>query len=77
MGINRVFWIFLLKRYLDGKLSGGVNKEGVAFYNNLINELVSKGIKPFVAIFPWDLPQALQDEYDGFLHPQITWVFAE
>lgn len=60
-----------------GKLSGGVNKEGVAFYNNLIDELVSKGIKPFVTIYHWDLPQALQDEYGGFLHPQITKDFQD
>ncbi|KAG5538999.1 hypothetical protein RHGRI_019525 [Rhododendron griersonianum] len=26
-----------------GKLSGGVNKQGVAFYNNLINELIANG----------------------------------
>lgn len=26
-----------------GSLSGGINKEGVAFYNNLINELIANG----------------------------------
>lgn len=29
--------------HLDGKLSKGVNKAGIAFYNNLINDLLSKG----------------------------------
>lgn len=29
--------------FSGGKLSGGVNKEGVNFYNNLINYLLSKG----------------------------------
>jgi hypothetical protein len=29
--------------FLEGKISGGVNREGVAFYNDLINELVHKG----------------------------------
>lgn len=27
----------------DGKLSGGINQEGIDYYNNLINELVANG----------------------------------
>lgn len=52
---------------LKGKISGGVNPLGVRFYNNLINELLANGITPFVTLFHWDLPQALDDEYSGFL----------
>ncbi|PIN05312.1 Beta-glucosidase, lactase phlorizinhydrolase [Handroanthus impetiginosus] len=55
-----------------GKLSKGVNKEGIAFYNKVINELLANGIIPFVTIFHWDLPQALEDEYRGFLSPLVV-----
>ncbi|XP_048325874.2 vicianin hydrolase [Ziziphus jujuba] len=55
-----------------GKVKGGVNKEGVQFYNNVINELLSNGIVPFVTLFHWDFPQALVDEYGGFLSPNIV-----
>ncbi|GAU49490.1 hypothetical protein TSUD_88570 [Trifolium subterraneum] len=55
-----------------GKLSGGVNREGIKYYNNLINKLLAKGLQPYVTIFHWDLPQALEDEYQGFLSPKIV-----
>ncbi|XP_066165617.1 beta-glucosidase 11-like [Oryza sativa Japonica Group] len=55
----------------NGSLSGGVNREGISYYNNLINELLSKGVQPFVTLFHWDSPQALEDKYKGFLSPNI------
>ncbi|XP_048426094.1 beta-glucosidase 12-like isoform X2 [Pyrus x bretschneideri] len=56
----------------SGTLSGGINKEGIEYYNNLTNELLSNGIKPFVTLFHWDVPQALVDEYGGFLSARIV-----
>lgn len=58
--------------FLEGKISGGVNPLGVKFYNNLIDELIANGIKPFVTLFHWDLPQVLEDEYGGFLSSEIV-----
>ncbi|TVU15612.1 hypothetical protein EJB05_39142, partial [Eragrostis curvula] len=55
----------------DGSLSGGINREGVRYYNSLIDELLSKGLRPFVTLFHWDSPQALEDKYGGFLSPNI------
>ncbi|MCD7453562.1 Beta-glucosidase 12 [Datura stramonium] len=55
-----------------GKLSKGVNQEGITFYKNLINELLENGIQPLVTLFHWDTPQALEDEYLGFLSPHIV-----
>ncbi|XP_054812457.1 beta-glucosidase 24-like [Prosopis cineraria] len=60
-----------------GNLKGGVNSEGINYYNNLIDELLSYGLQPFVTLFHWDLPQALEDEYGGFLSPKIVKDFAD
>ncbi|KAF2319353.1 hypothetical protein GH714_015002 [Hevea brasiliensis] len=56
----------------EGKLSTGVNWEGVKFYNSLISDLLSNGIQPLVTLFHWDVPQALEDEYKGLLSPNIV-----
>ncbi|ONK54967.1 uncharacterized protein A4U43_UnF9060 [Asparagus officinalis] len=55
-----------------GNLAGGINHEGIDYYNNLINEQIENGIKPFVTIFHWDVPQALEDKYGGFLDREIV-----
>lgn len=56
--------------------SGQINQAGIDHYNNLINALLAKGIKPYVTIYHWDLPQALEDRYKGWLSPQIIKDYA-
>ncbi|OEL32861.1 Beta-glucosidase 24, partial [Dichanthelium oligosanthes] len=61
----------------NGKLSGGVNMEGIKYYNNLINKLLSEGVEPFVTLFHWDSPQALEQQYNGFLSQHIVEDFRD
>ncbi|KMT14423.1 hypothetical protein BVRB_4g072010 [Beta vulgaris subsp. vulgaris] len=63
-----ISWSRLLPK---GKLSGGVNWNGIRYYDNLISELLNNGIEPFVTLLHGDLPQALEDYYGGFLSRDI------
>jgi beta-glucosidase len=41
---------------------GALNEAGVDFYSRLVDALLAKDIQPWVTLYHWDLPQALQDE---------------
>ncbi|KAK8522851.1 hypothetical protein V6N12_056545 [Hibiscus sabdariffa] len=56
--------------------SGAINQAGVDHYNNFINALLAAGIEPVVTLYHWDLPQALEDKYNGWLDRQIIEDFA-
>lgn len=51
--------------------AGEVNEAGLKFYDDLINECLAHGIEPMVTIYHWDLPQALEDKYQGWENRQV------
>ncbi len=41
--------------------SGAVNSKGIDYYSRLVDALLEARIRPFVTLYHWDLPQALED----------------
>jgi beta-glucosidase len=40
---------------------GAANQKGLDFYNALVDALLEAGITPYLTLYHWDMPQALQD----------------
>lgn len=56
--------------------NGRLNDKGIDFYARLIDKLHAKNIEPWVTLYHWDLPQALQDK-GGWQNRDTASYFAE
>jgi Glycosyl hydrolase family 1 len=56
---------------------GEISREGIRFYDQLIDALLVNGIEPWVTLFHWDLPQPLEDEFGGWLDARIVYAFED
>jgi beta-glucosidase len=54
---------------------GDVNEPGMQFYERLVDGLLERGIEPWLTLFHWDLPQALQDR-GGLVSDQFPGWFS-
>ena len=41
--------------------SGAINPKGMDYYSRLVDALLEARVRPFVTLYHWDLPQALED----------------
>lgn len=56
--------------------TGEVNREGINFYHEMIDAMLSYGIEPNVTLYHWDLPNKLQEK-GGWENIETAYAFAE
>jgi beta-glucosidase len=56
--------------------TGEVNLKGLDFYHRVIDKCLSAGIEPWVTLYHWDLPQALESQ-GGWANRKILDWFSE
>jgi beta-glucosidase len=56
--------------------TGAVNPKGLDFYHKVIDKCLSSGIEPWITIYHWDLPQALE-VMGGWTNRKIIDWFSE
>lgn len=56
--------------------SGAWNAKGLGFYDRLVDGLLARGIKPYLTLNHWDLPQELEDA-GGWAHRDTVHRFVE
>lgn len=53
--------------------TGEVNQAGIDYYNDLINYCLQQGVEPWVTIYHWDLPHALEEKGGWTNRAIVNW----
>lgn len=57
--------------------TGTVNDKGIDFYKRLLDCLGKHGITPWITLFHWDSPYALEEKYGSWQSRQMAYDFAD
>jgi len=60
LGLNAYRFSVSWPRVIPGG-TGAANSRGLDFYSRLVDALLERDIRPFVTLYHWDLPQAMED----------------
>ena len=72
MGVDAYRFSVAWSRVLPNGV-GAVNKAGLDFYDRLIDGALERGIQPWLTMYHWDLPKALQDRGGWNNREIVTW----
>lgn len=72
LGVRAYRFSISWSRILPNGDPNQVNQAGIDYYDRLINGLLQRNITPFVTMFHWDTPLALQTQFSGFMDRRIV-----
>ena len=74
LGVDAYRFSIAWPRVMDEQ--GRPNTRGIDFYKRLADGLAQRGIRAFVTLYHWDLPQWMEDR-GGWLNRETAWRFAD
>lgn len=74
LGVDAYRFSIAWPRVMDE--AGRPNPKGLDFYRRLTDRLAERGIRAYVTLYHWDLPQHLEDK-GGWLNRETAWRFAD
>lgn len=77
MGVKAYRFSISWSRIMPDGTRDSLNHEGIAFYNRLIDCCLEYNVVPWVTIYHWDLPDALETRLGGWLSDAIIPLFKD
>ncbi|CAH1188095.1 unnamed protein product [Phyllotreta striolata] len=76
LGVNHYRFSIAWTRIYPTGMINNISRDGIAYYDNLINKLLDAGIKPWVTIYHWDHPYGIQ-RLGGWFQPKMADYIAD
>ncbi|XP_072899979.1 klotho [Hemitrygon akajei] len=77
LGVTHYRFSIAWSRIFPDGLVSNHNEAGLSYYIHLLQRLRDIGVEPIVTLYHWDLPQALQDRYGGWINETLVDRFSE